>query len=186
MACRVTIWHGDTHALPSISLRCCSVERFLKYKRKLILSQGNIKLYENGRKYVEKKSVEDIKKTYKTIAKKVNHLSVGWVVWAVFIWFLISTSCDVDTIKPYKKMLQQHTQDIFWNNLPVLGLWNSCICNCVCFCVIYYASSVMICNGFALVTNDWLRFLSRTGGKNFNFFQVCTLCSSKDHGRQGF
>ena len=42
-----------------------------------ILSQGNIKLYENGRKYVEKKSVEDIKKTYKTIAKKVNHLSVG-------------------------------------------------------------------------------------------------------------
>ena len=46
-------------------------------QKKLILSQGDIKLYENGRKYFESKSVEDIKKTYKTIAKKMDLLSVG-------------------------------------------------------------------------------------------------------------
>ena len=39
--------------------------------------KGNTKLYENGRKYFEQKSVEDIKKSYKTIAKKIDLLSVG-------------------------------------------------------------------------------------------------------------
>ena len=183
MACRVTIWHGDTHALPSISLRCCSVKRFLRYKN---FVTGKHKAVWEWKEICWEKISGRHQENLQNYCKESEPPVCRVSCWSCF--YLISTKhilwCVYD--QAIKKMLQQQTQDIFWNNLPVLGLWNSCICNCVCFCVIYYASSVMICNGFALVTNDWLRFLSRTGGKNFNFFQVCTLCSSKDYGRQGF